>query len=161
MSVDFKKDKPLGEELYKWWKALEEYKGDRSAFSRAKNIQEIMLLPEFYRSLNRFRPFFKNEASWENQMAAVFGLLSHVREHTEEIGEMALQMAKPAESPIVSELRFRRLIQRERKDFYPALIRILRILKRKANLYHLARSVYYWGPQVKKQWANTYFTNIK
>lgn len=160
MPIEFKKESPLGQGLEKWWQGLEDRRGDRAVLRRAKNVQEIALLPEFHRALQKVRPFFKKEKHWEDQMAPVFGLLSHVRNHTD--GKLALQMAQPSESPVVSELRFRRLIQKEqRTDLYPALIRILRILKGKTDLYDLARSVYYWGPNIKKQWAYDYFSKIK
>lgn len=158
MSVKFEKESPLGQKLKEWRQSLEEHRGDRAAFRRAKNVQEIVLLPEFHRAHRQFRHFFRNEKNWEYQMAAVFGLLCHVRIQEEE--RLALQMAKPAKNPVVSELRFRRLIQKDRKELYPNLIRILRILKGKADLHDLARSVYYWGPKIKKQWAFDYFGNI-
>ena len=159
MPVKFEKESPLGQKLKKWWQSLEEHRGDRAVLRRAKNVQEIALLPEFHRALQKVRPFFAHEKHWEDQMAFVFGLLSHVRDHKER--KLAEQMAQPNDSPVVSELRFRRLIQREREDLYPAMIRILRILKGGADLHDLARSVYYWGPNIKKQWAYAYFSKIK
>ena len=61
--------------------------------------------------------------------------------------------------PIVSELRFRRLIQRDRADLYISMIRVLRMLGNKGNLHDLAKSVYFWGDGVKRRWAFEYFPN--
>ena len=61
--------------------------------------------------------------------------------------------------PVVSELRFRRLIQRDRADLYVSMIRVLRMLGNKANLHDVANSVYYWGDKVKRDWAFAYFPN--
>jgi len=59
--------------------------------------------------------------------------------------------------PMVSELRFRRLLQRDTVDIYPAMIRILRMLKGSADIHDLAGSVFFWGDNVKKRWAYAYF----
>ena len=159
-TINFKKDSPLGAELEKWRLDLQDHKGERAAFCRAKGISEIILLPDFHYVLHRFRNFFSKEKHWEDQTAAVLGLLSHIRETEDET--LAKQMAGDGESPPVRELRFRRLIQTgNRENLYKALIRILRMLKNRANPYDLANSVYYWGPKVKKDWAYDYFSNIK
>jgi CRISPR system Cascade subunit CasB len=70
---------------------------------------------------------------------------------------IAKQMA--GNPPVVSELRFRRLIQRDRNDLYPAMIRAIRMLGKQVNIYDLAASTYYWGDQVKRRWAFDYFPN--
>ncbi len=159
-AVNFKKDSPLGRELEKWRRGLREHKGERAAFCRAKGVSEIILLPEFHYALQRFKRFFSAERHWEGRLAAVLGLASHVRE-TADVG-LAEQMAGDGESPPVSELRFRRLIQKDqRDDLYAPLIRVLRMLGKRANPHDLARSVYYWGPKVKKDWACGYFSKIK
>jgi CRISPR system Cascade subunit CasB len=64
---------------------------------------------------------------------------------------------RKGDSALVSELRFRRLLQCDRKKLYGSLIRILRLLDDTADLYDLAESVYFWGESVKKIWAYAYF----
>lgn len=156
MKGKFDADKPLGEALQKWWSDLQERNADRAELRRARTVADVILLPAFQRAYPRFKPFFKNEENWEPRLAAILGLLSHVRKTTHE--KMALQMAgKP--KPVVSELRFRRLLQRDRNDVYFAMIRVLRMLGNTANLYDLANSVFYWGDKVKQDWAFTYFPN--
>jgi len=156
MNGKFDADKSPGEALQRWWNDLQGNNAARAELRRAKTLTDIMLLPVFHRACQRFKPFFQNEENWEPRLAAILGLLAHVRTITNE--KLASQMAgKP--KPVVSELRFRRLIQRDRKELYLAMIRILRMLNHKANIYDLANSIYYWGDQVKRDWAFSYFPN--
>lgn len=155
MSITFDAEKPLGEALQKWWTDLQERNGDRAELRRAKTVTDVILLPVFQRACLRFKPYFKYEDNWEARLAAILGLLAQVRFTTEQ--SLALQMA--GNPPPVSELRFRRLIQRDRTDLYVSMIRVLRMLGNKANLHDLAYSVYFWGDGVKRQWAFDYFPN--
>lgn len=157
MNISFKNHPELKKELKNWWYNLQNQKGDRASFCRAKGVTDIILLPEFHRACSRFRPFFSSESNWEDRLASILGLCSHVREETED-KKLAEAMAEG--DPAVSELRFRRLIQQDRKDLYISMIRILRMLNSKANLYDLADSIYYWGPERKKNWASSYFKKL-
>ncbi len=156
MKGKFDADKPLGKALQKWWGDLQGRNGDRAELNRAKSVEDVILLPVFQLACVRFRPFFQEEKNWEYRLAAILGLLAHIRKPRTE--KLAVQMAgKP--KPVVSELRFRRLIQRDRKELYVSMIRVLRLLGYKANLHDLANSVYYWGDKVKQDWAFAYFPN--
>ena len=156
MTGKFDADKPLGRLLQKCWDDLQRNRGDRAELRRAKNLNDIILMPVFQRTCLGFSPFFQNEDHWETRLAAVLGLLAHVRTTTNQ--ELAVQMAgKP--KPVISELRFRRLLQRDRKELYSTMVRVLHMLGNKANLHDLANSVYYWGDRVKRDWAFAYFPN--
>ena len=156
MKGKFDADRSLGKALQRWWDDLQQHSGDRAELRRAKTVEDVILLPVFQRACARFRPFFQEEKNWEYRLAAILGLLAHIRKPTNEM--VVLQMAgKP--KPVVSELRFRRLIQRDRKELYISMIRVLRLLGNKANLHDLANSVYYWGDRVKQEWAFAYFPN--
>ena len=157
MSNKFEEDSQLGKELMSWWKRLQDNKGDRAEFCRADNINEILMLPAFYRSCSRFKRYFDVSENWEVRLAAILGVLAHVREQTSDT--FATRMAgKP--KPKVSELRFRRLLQKDRHELFIAVVRILRMTGRKANLYELAGIVYFWGPRIKRQLAFEYFEKI-
>jgi len=156
MSVNFKPDAPLGEILTEFWQGLEEDKGARAQLRRCKTPEEVVMVPAFHRLCRRVRPLMKGEREgWEMRMAAIAGLLAHVRK-LESRKTLAEQMAM-GDSPAVSELRFRRLLQRDRRELYGALIRMLGLLDKKANPFDLARSVYYWGDKERKRWAFAYF----
>ena len=155
-TIDFDADKPLGMELSEWWQDLQNHRSDRAELRRAKTVADIVLLPVFHRARMRFKPFFENQTGWEYRLAAIIGLLSHVTQTNQK--KIALQMAgKP--KPVVSELRFRRLIQRDREDLYVSMIRVINMLGKTANLHDLARSIYYWGDKIKRDWAFEYFPN--
>ncbi len=158
MSVNFKPDAPMGQILEKFWQGLDEDKGGRAQLRRCKTVNEVVMVPAFHRLCSRVRPLMKGEHDgWEMRMAAIAGLLAHVRK-LEPHKTLAKQMAMGGDTPAVSELRFRRLLQRNREEFYVALIRTLGLLDKKANLLDLACSVYYWGDSERKRWAFAYFS---
>ncbi len=153
MSIQFSRDSSLGKHLASWWNDLGDRPGERAELRRAATVAEVVMTPAFQRECARFTGHFKGENGWEERLAAIIGLLAHVREQTSQ--DLAEQMAgKP---PVVSELRFRRLLQRNRGDLYAAMIRVIRMLKYRANIFDLAKSVYYWGDGIKKEWAFAYF----
>lgn len=157
MKGKFDADTPLGEVLQQWWTELQARNGDRAELRRAKKVTEVMLLPVFQRACLRFKPFFHEDEAWEMRLAAVLGLTAHIRQIKPE-RTLALQMAA-GNPPVVSELRFRRLLQRDRADLYVSMVRVLRMLGHEANLHDLANAVYYWGDRVKRAWAFDYFPN--
>jgi len=162
MSVNFNPDAPAGQILGKFWQSLEDNKGDRAELRRCKNPEEVILVPAFHRLCNRIRPLMKNEQQgWEMRLAAIAGLLAHIGQLDVRRRTLAEQMAaSKGDSPVVSELRFRRLLQRDRRDLYAALIRVLGLLDKTANPYDLAKSVYYWGDSERKRWAFAYFPHV-
>ncbi len=151
----FKKDAPSTDILTRWWKGLENDKGTRAELRRCDTPEKVMFNPAFPRLCHRLEPLLGEEWNWQLRLAAVIGLLSHVRSTTEQT--LAYQMA--GNPPQVSELRFRRLLQRERDDIYGAMIRILQMLDHTANPPDLMASVFYWGDPVRKRWAFDYFPN--
>lgn len=66
----------------------------------------------------------------------------------------------PEEDVPVSGRRFRRLLEREsRDDLYRPMIRIIRLLDRRLSVGALARDMYFWGADVRKRWARSYYEN--
>jgi CRISPR system Cascade subunit CasB len=64
------------------------------------------------------------------------------------------------DKPKVSGLRFRRLLSIENHDeLYQAMIRIIRLLDNNANIYDLAKKVYWWNEKTKKRLAYDYYAN--
>jgi len=154
----FTKDSEAGRALIAWWESLRDDHGARAELKRCKSPDEVAITASFQRLCHRLRPLFASETGWEGRLAAIAGLIAHVEGYTP--GQsLAAQMAHGT-PPTVSELRFRRLLQRERSDLYPALLRILRMLDKKVDLPDLANSVYYWGKAVKKRWAADYFPHV-
>lgn len=161
MSVNFKPDAPLGEKLTEFWQELEEDKGARAQLRRCKTPEEVVMVPAFHRLCRHLRPLMKHEREgWEMRIAAIAGLLAHVRklDSRKTLAEQMAEKRPGGDSPIVSELRFRRLLQRDRQDLFTALIRVLGLLDKRANPFDLARAVYYWGDKERKRWAFAYFS---
>lgn len=157
MSIKFKHDSAVGEILFTFWQSLDKNRGVRAELRRCKTIADVIMTPSYQRLCARLRPVMKHEYNFEENIAAVIGLLSHLKTNSQG-RTLPQQMAESTgNNPLVSELRFRRLLQRDREDLYGALIRILRMLKGEANLYSLSESVFYWGDNVKKQWSFAYF----
>ncbi len=167
MRENFSPDSPLGKELAEWWLKLKDDSAGRAELRRCDSVAEVVMTPAFQHLCQRLNHHFNSDNNWQDRLAAIAGLASHLKHDQlgsvlaggeKRVEKLAEQMADPSgERPLVSELRFRRLLQRERNDLYAPMIRILRMLKGDANLYGLAESVFYWGNEIKKRWAYAYF----
>lgn len=155
MKTKFQPDSEAGKIIHEWWQSLEDNTGERAMLRRAKSADQVVMSRTFHQLCRRLQPYLQGEYNWEERIAAVTGLLSHVRGYVRQ--PLAEQMA--GSPPKVSELRFRRILQRDRGDLYKAMIRVLRMLDNKANIYDVANSVFDWGDLVKKRWAYRYFPN--
>lgn len=158
MNDIFAKDSEAGRALLSWWESLQDDRGARAELRRCKSPDEVAITASFQRLCQTLRPAFSNEHGWEGRLAAIAGLAAQVRKNTPG-RSFAVQMTE-GNPPAVSELRFRRLLQRERADLYPALIRVLRMLDNEADILDLANAVYYWGKGLKKRWAADYFPRV-
>ena len=157
--IDFSSNTELGEKLSEWWQGLEHDRGQRAELRRAKNVTDVIMLPCFHRVCRQFAVFFKGQHCWQERFAFIVGVLSHVKQM--QSGKVAEQMAMASgDKPVVSELRFRRLLQCERSELYVALIRVIRILDGCADIHDLANDCYYWGDNVRKCWAFNYYSKI-
>lgn len=145
--------------LLSWWKGLEHDKGERAFMKRTSSPAEVLFSPAYHRLLSQLQRdgrHINREA-----LAAVAGLLTHVKGHTDHDVSLAKQMAAPKSSggdARVSGLRFRRLLAvSERSDLYPLMIRVIRLLGGQVNLVSLANAVYWWNDNTKTRWAYDYY----
>ena len=142
--------------LRNWWEGLAENRGDRAKLRRCRTVDRV-LLSEAYHKLRKHMEDAGLSFS-DDQLATAAGLLAHVSEHAEEWSSVASQMAGGDDDAPVSGLRFRRLLRREeRADLYRSMIRIIRLLDRRVNIFELSSDVYYWGHGVRKRWAQDYY----
>jgi len=171
MTVEFTPESEIGKALADFWLALKDNGAARAELKRCTSVQQVMLTPAFTRLLRKLQGFSSEQKLNEYQLAAIVGLVSHLKfdfestvleKSRDPMEKLMSQMAELVSSdrPLVSELRFRRLIQCDRDDLYPAMIRIIRLMKGKANLFGLAQSVYFWGDAIKKRWAYAYFPRV-
>lgn len=172
MSVEFSPSNELGRVLTDFWFGLKDNSGARAELRRCKSVNQVVMTPTFQRFCQfKLRPLMKSEEMWEDRMAAIVGLIAHLKPEAESsvlgskgntvdlfVGQMADLVS--ADRPLVSELRFRRLLQNDRADLYQSMIRVIRMMKGGANLYGLAESVFFWGDGIKKRWAYAYFPKV-
>ncbi len=143
--------------LLEWWRGLDQARGDRAELRRAKEPTEVAFCPSFHRlfaALRRVAPLSPNS------LAVVVGVLAHLKEHDGGL-VFAAQMATPklgSNRARVSGLRFRRLLKvADRSELFQPLIRTVQLLDGQANLYSLADDIYFWGNNVRKNWAYAYY----
>jgi len=159
MRIHFSSETKLGQAVQSWWLSLEKDKGGRAELRRAQNLTAVIVSPCFQRLYSEVRPFMQQaRGDWSSRLAMIAAVLSHVKQS--DGGSVARQLASPkgsGSSARLSELRFRRLLQRGRDDVWLALVRVLPMLDRKANLFDLANALFFWGDKVQQQWAYAYF----
>jgi CRISPR system Cascade subunit CasB len=144
--------------IFDWWKSLESNKKGRAELRRAKNLEHVFYLPEFYALYKKL-----SHLGWrsEKNIALVVSALSHVRFNVQS-QTVSSQMAKPVgkSRAVFSDLRFRRLLQRDSADeMLIPIIRVIRMLDGKVNISDLAESLYWWNIHTKRKWALDYYKN--
>ncbi|MBU2550111.1 MAG: type I-E CRISPR-associated protein Cse2/CasB [Proteobacteria bacterium] len=145
------------EALRVWWSDLDQDRGGRARLRRSRSLLEVAFCPAFHGLRLALKPLgdFSNES-----MAAVAGVLAHVEGDDQGV-PTAARMARPKEgsdTSRVSGLRFRRLLAApDRHALFPQLVRVLGLLDHRADLGDLARLVYFWGPNVRKDMALKYY----
>ena len=147
-----------------WWSDLvSEESGGRATRGARKAVVarlrradapiEVMQEPEALRLIRRL--------PWApDRIAILAGVLAFVREPDDQriaraIGRESLEDDKA----LMSEARFRRLLQTPGNELMDPLRRLIRLTKGKANVRDLSSSVLYWdwGDRVKKRWIFDYY----
>lgn len=156
--LEFKPDNPAGQQLMLWHRALADNRGDRAALRRCGALVEVAFVPAFHTLVRALRTTAGSDVI-PDQLLAVAGLSAIIKQPISPL--MPNQMATPragSKTPLVSELRFRRLLQCQTpEELFTALRRILHQLDEQANLYDLANSVYGWSEPTRKRWAYEYY----
>ena len=162
MSHLFEPGRPLGDALFRWWKALDDNRGDRAELRRCQTLLEVMMTSAFHRIRQQLLEMgLKPEDSERDRLAAVIGLAAHVVS----VADPALQKALPRlaeafseeDKPAVSPLRFRQLLDARTDDeLFTRMRRVLPMVKERVSLFNLANDVFYWGDGVRKRWVYDY-----
>ncbi|MHC1625777.1 MAG: type I-E CRISPR-associated protein Cse2/CasB [Methanoculleaceae archaeon] len=143
-----------------WWRSLEKMRGGRADLRRCRTPEEVFFVPEYHHLLSLVRPFGKPKLE---EMAIIAGILSHVKDNDESapVAEQMAQIKGAGDSPLVSETRFRRLMQiTSPEELYPAMIRLVRHLGGVVNIPDLVKSLYWWNDKTRKRWALVYYEKI-
>lgn len=137
--------------LLTWWNGLNQNRGDRANLRRCATLDEVLLEPGFHRAWNSLRD--QNAGVDAFRLAAVVGVLSHVKEHAPnaDLGK-AMAAKRGAGNKQVSELRFRRLLKNKTvHEVFGPMIRTVRLLRGQVNVLELAKSIYAWEDDRTKQ----------
>ncbi len=150
-----------GQIAYEWWRALHPSDGRQSGSSRAAMARlrraatpvDVMLEPEAMRLMTRL------PHSRKDRVAILAGVLAWVREADDTrvaraIGRSALE---DDQSALVSESRFRRLLQSQPDELLSSMRRLVHQMKGRANVADLADAILYWGDSVKEKWIFDYY----
>jgi CRISPR system Cascade subunit CasB len=162
MSRLFEPGSPLGDALFRWWKALDDNRGDRAELRRCEDLLQVMQTIGFQRIRSQLVDMgLKPEDSERDRLAAVIGLTAHVTSTADPALHMALPHLAEAfsegDKPAVSPLRFRQLLDARTDDeLFTRLRRVLPLVKARVSLFDLANSVFYWGDSVRKRWVYDY-----
>ncbi len=166
----FAPETPAGKALAEWWRDLESDRGGRAELRRARSPEDVALIPAAIHLLARLwsTPVAKH-GGWQARIPTIAGLVAHLDHGSpqEVLGAPkrdrlpGLMAKEDGGRPRVSELRFRRLLRYSRDDLYRPMVRILALLDNRASLFDLADAIFWWGPQIKKEWAFAYFPRVK
>lgn len=159
----------------RWWKELDiartpasyetpqqtRFSSKESAeLRRSKSIDDVILNSTAFHDLrNRL-----SDTKWKNieRIALIAGVLSHVRYNKDVFLPkiLAKKTTKDASKNAIL-LRFRRLIQyQDFRELFRPMIRHLDLVENKANISHLANSLYYWSDQTRKDWAISFYEEL-
>lgn len=145
-----------------WWRELNPENGVQAGWQkaalahlrRAGTPLEAMREAATLRLIQRL-PHFDNK----DRVAALAGILAGVRNDEDRpvaraVGRRSLDDAEA----LMSEGRFRRLLQIERnEEFMDAMRRLVRLAGGTVNVCDLSGSVLYWGDGVRKRWIFNYY----
>lgn len=158
MAYLFNKDEGVGETLFKWWQALDEHRADRAEIRRAGTITDVVLTGAYQRLHGRLEPGRWKHAFQRDHLAAVVGLLAHLKAESElSLPQAMSQRAEGSDRNPVSEARFRRLLATQDLDaLFTGLRRVLPLIEHKTHPLRLMNDVFRWDDEVRKRWAYEY-----
>ena len=155
----------LGKIVREWWLGLEDDRASRAQLRRCATVDEVVMSPayqRFYRYLLACNAWSAEATPWQNdKLAAIAGLLAQIK--TDDTQRLPLKASELAgDKPLMSELRFRDLLKAETTDdLFTTLRRTLPLIGYQTNVIQLARDVYWWNDETKKQWAYSYRWPVK
>ena len=161
MAIQFNKETGIGKVLLNWWEGLEDDHASRAVLRRASSITAVSLTPPYQRLYRRLLTvgWPEKAAPYQNDhLAAVVGLLAHIKENDGRAPAKAMSQKEPGQDrPPVSELRFMRLLESPDLDaLFTGLRRALPLAKHSVDVLGLANDIVHWGDAVKKRWAYSY-----
>jgi len=144
-----------------WWRDLAGIgtnRGrDRAAFAELRRGADPLDIA-FVTAFGKLRLGLKARSDWALRKTAMIAhVLAHVREDDERPVAKALGPAKKDDDAVMSQSRFRRLLQaRDEADLTRRLVRAVKMLKGRANVADLASAVWWWNDRTRRDWAFRY-----
>jgi CRISPR system Cascade subunit CasB len=152
----------------RWWKEITDTtRGDRGALAMLRRCDSptdaVTITPAI--DLARQLARVSSEERFRDALGLAIVLANARRESDKRLMKAAGWKSFPgdragtdsAERPVLSELRFRRLLQTGSDGKIEAFRRLIRMLDGSVNIYDLAESYLYWGEKTKQRWAFEYF----
>ncbi len=139
-----------------WWSDLiSEKPGRRAARARLRRAAtplEVIQEPTALRLIERLP-----SENWD-QVAILAGILAVVREDDKTKLARAIGRKKiDDKEAVMSEPRFRRLLQSRDEELLDAMRRLVLLNKGKANVTDLSFAILRWGGSIKKRWIFRYY----
>ena len=151
----------VASKAFVWWRDLTQSEDPKTRSSRraalahlrrAHSEIEIMMVPEALRLIKQFP---RRDA---DSVATLAGILAFVDDSHDQPVARALGRAQiEDDSAILSEGRFRRLMQLHKDELLDPMRRLVRLAKGNVNVYDLSSSVLHWSDAVKKSWISDYY----
>lgn len=186
--MNFTKKTKWRDALQNWHSRLADNRGDRAALRKCTSLTQVVFVPAYHDLYQDISTIGRAAAEAGGTKGMGTRLESRIRERLPIIASLCamvdprekydggIEAGKPPISlprqmgtmrssgggPVVSDLRFRRLIKcRTPEELHPALRRVVGLLesqKLRADIMSLAQSVFYWDEDIRKQWAYDYYT---
>lgn len=148
-----------------WWAALQserasgQARADRAVLRRAADLNAVACTPAYQRLYRRLVEA-RGGAGWpsfqQERLAAVVGLLAHVKTNAESSLPKAMSTESGQDNP-VSALRFQRLLEApDAEALFSGLRRSLPLIKGGVSVLSFADDIFGWSPHIQKRWAYDY-----
>lgn len=150
-------DTPARDTLVDWWKRLNDEPGARAGLRRCRRPQEAAYQASYHDLREGLSPHGLGGPALEIVSIAA----AHVRKPHEQETIASALAGQVNGRPILTDLRFRRLMRIEDPQVLAqAAVRLIKRLDGKVNLADLAESLYWWNDQTKKRWAFAYYSKL-
>ncbi len=150
-----------------WWREMTAEnthrrltRGERRAalarLRRAATPLEVILEPEALRLMTALPG---TGHAYRERAAILAGVLAMVREDDSRPVMRALGRAAldDAESAVMSEARFQRLLQADDDALMDAMRRLVRLAGAKVDVFDLSDAILHWGERIKRRWIFRYY----
>ena len=132
--------------LNSWHNNLEEDRQQRASLRRCSSLLDVYTSSGFRDLLFKLKPLWEGKAAWRfTALAIIAGVVSHVSENDPTLSFAERMAQKNGGAPVMSELRFRRLLAvRTEEGLFRELRRAVKLADGRLNIVSLADDVFRW-----------------